>query len=90
MLKHFSNLIKRWKSNEVFFCKGEMGNGFTNHIVNYTECIIIIKNVPCEKCEQCGEVVYSDEVVTRLEKIVNQVKSIVSVVAIFEYDKMVS
>ncbi len=76
---------------KCFFCKGEMINGFTSHVVNYEECIIIIiKNVPCEKCEQCGESFYSDEVATVLEKIVKQVKAIVSDVAVFEYDKMAS
>ncbi len=73
-----------------FFCKGEVVNGFTNHVVNYEKSIIIIKNVPCEKCEQCGESFYSDEVATVLEKIVKQVKAIVSDIAVFEYDKMAS
>ena len=31
----------------------------TTHVVNYKNCIIIIKNVPCEECEQCGEKYYS-------------------------------
>lgn len=75
---------------KCFLCKGEIVNGFTNHVVNYEECIIIIKNVPCEKCEQCGESFYSDEVAKVLEKIVKQVKAIVSDVAVFEYDKMAS
>ena len=27
----------------------------TTHVVNYNNCIIVIKNVPCLECEQCGE-----------------------------------
>ena len=30
---------------------------------------IIVRNVPCHKCSQCGEVSYSGEVVARLEVI---------------------
>ena len=30
--------------------------------VNFNNSVIIIKNVPCEECEQCGEIFYTDEV----------------------------
>ncbi len=42
------------------------------HVVNYKNCIIIIKNVPCEECEQCGEKYYSNEVAKQLETLVNE------------------
>lgn len=45
------------------YCKCKTTIAFlTAHVVNYKNCIIIIKNVPCEECEQCGEKYYSDEV----------------------------
>ena len=34
----------------------------TTHVVNYNGSVIIIKNVPCEECDQCGEIFYTDEV----------------------------
>ena len=34
----------------------------TTHVVNYKDCIIVIKNVPCLECDQCGEKYYTDEV----------------------------
>ena len=73
-----------------FFCKGEMKNGVTNHVVNLDTCIIIIKNVPCNKCAQCGETFYDDKVAMTLERIINDVKLIVSDVAIFEYTTLAS
>lgn len=30
-------------------------NSTTTHVVNYKNCIIVIKNVPCLECDQCGE-----------------------------------
>ena len=33
----------------------------TTHVVNYHGSVIVIKNVPCEECEQCGEKYYTDE-----------------------------
>ncbi|MFR2155542.1 MAG: YgiT-type zinc finger protein [[Eubacterium] siraeum] len=32
-------------------------NSFTTHVVNYSNSVVIIKNVPCEECEQCGEII---------------------------------
>lgn len=57
------------------FCKtGNVINSTTTHVVDYKGCLIIIKNVPCDECVQCGEIFLSDEVVVRLEKIVESAK----------------
>ena len=49
-------------------------NSFTTHVVNYSNSVIIIKNVPCEECEQCGEIFYTDEVAEKLEMLVSMAK----------------
>lgn len=36
-------------------CKGEMKPSTTIHTVQLKNCVVVIKNVPCLKCEQCGE-----------------------------------
>lgn len=59
----------------------------TTHVVNYKNCIIIIKNVPCEECEQCGEKYYSDEVAKRLEFLVNMAKQFMQEISIIDYSK---
>lgn len=52
------------------YCKNSTTvNSTTTHVVNYKNCIIVIKNVPCLECEQCGEKYYTDEVAERLETI---------------------
>ncbi len=71
-----------------FYCKGDMKPSLTSHVVNYKDCIIIIKNVPCEECSQCGEVEYSDEVMERLENIVNNVKKLMQDISIVDYTKI--
>ena len=38
----------------------------TTHIVNYNNCVIIVKNVTCLECEQYGEKYYTEEVAERL------------------------
>ncbi len=59
----------------------------TAHVVNYKNCIIIIKNVPCEECEQYGEKYYSNEVIKQLEPLVNTAKQLIQEIAIINYSK---
>ena len=59
------------------YCKNSTTvNSTTTHVVNYKNCIIVIKNVPCLECDQCGEKYYTDEVAERLELIVDMAKKL--------------
>ena len=58
----------------------------TTHVVNYKNCIIVIKNVPCEECEQCGEKYYNDEVASQLEKIVDTAKILIQEISVIYYN----
>ena len=69
-----------------FYCKGSLKDDTTNHVVNLpNKRIIIVKDVPCEKCTQCGESYYNDDVMSRLEVIVNDLKTALTEVAIINY-----
>lgn len=57
----------------------------TTHVVNYKNCIIIIKNVPCEECEQCGEKFYTDNVARQLDKLVNIAKKLMQEISVIDY-----
>lgn len=57
----------------------------TTHVVNYKTCTIIIKNVPCRECSQCGEKYYTDEVSERLEQLVAAAKKLMQEVAVIDY-----
>ncbi len=63
-------------------------NSTTTHVVNYKNCIIVIKNVPCLECEQCGEKYYTDEVAERLETIVNMAKKLMQEIAVIDYPQV--
>lgn len=67
-------------------CK-RIKNSFTTHVVNYNNSVIIIKNVPCEECEQCGEIFYSDEVAEQLEKLVAAAKGLLQDISVIDYSK---
>jgi len=73
-----------------FFCKGEMVESTTTHVVTMENCIIIVKNVPCTRCAQCGEAFFSDEVAECLEKIVKQFRVVVTEIAVVNYPDKVA
>ena len=42
------------------YCKNDtLVESTTTHVVNYKNCTIIIKNVPCRECSQCGCLLYT-------------------------------
>ena len=58
-----------------FMCKCSVDDGFSNFTTDLGDCIVIVKNVPSRICGQCGEISYSDQVATRLEKIIDTVRN---------------
>lgn len=68
-----------------FMCKGEIISSTTTFMVDLGNCIIIVKNVPCSQCSQCGEITYSNEVAKRLEKIVDTLKNTVTEISVIDY-----
>ena len=68
------------------FCKNKTyTESTTTHVVNYKDCIIIIRNVPCLECEQCGEKYYTDEVAEKIERIVETAKKLMQEISVVDY-----
>lgn len=59
----------------------------TAFTVEYNDCIIVVKNVPCLECPVCGEVTFSDEVSTKLEMIVSAAKKLMQEISVIDYTK---
>ena len=71
------------------FCKCDtVKKSTTTHVVDYKGCVIVIKNVPCEECEQCGEKFYTDEVAERLEVMVDAAKKLMQEISIIDFNKV--
>jgi len=71
------------------FCKGDQTiNTTTSHVVTYKDCVIVIRNVPCEECTQCGEKFYSNDVALRLDDIVAQARQLMQEVSVMDYCKV--
>lgn len=71
------------------FCKkGAMEPATTTYMVDLKECIVIIRNVPCEECPLCGEKVFADSVMRKLEDIIEKVRSVATEVFVTDYAKV--
>ncbi|MGO1372176.1 MAG: type II toxin-antitoxin system MqsA family antitoxin [Senegalia sp. (in: firmicutes)] len=71
-------------------CKANLTKGRINHIVDLKEGIIIIKNVPANICEQCGEYYLDTKTALELETMVDEINKIKPEVFIVNYNKMVA
>ncbi len=68
------------------YCKGgDLIESTTTHVVDFKTHLIIVRNVPCMECDQCGEKYFTDAVAERLEKIVNEAKKFMQEVSIIDY-----
>lgn len=55
--------------DKCLFCKGNIENSVTNYMLDLNGHFVILKNVPCHKCLQCGEVSFSYQTMKVLEQI---------------------
>lgn len=69
-------------------CGGAVEKGYTTDVTDLGNCLVIIRNVPCYKCQECNEVIYTADVVQRLENIVEMAKKFMQEVSIIDYAKV--
>ncbi len=70
-----------------FSCKDSLQESTTTYMTEYNGCYIIIKNVPCRKCTQCGEEYLNGITLQKIESIIARLKDLLTEVAIVDYNK---
>ena len=75
---------------DCVLCKAKLKKGSVNHIVDLGQGIIIIKDVPANICEQCGEYYLDTSTALKLESIVDEIKKNKAEVFIVNYSEMVA
>lgn len=60
---------------KCFFCKGDMTSSTTTYMTELENRIVIIKNVPCIKCSQCGEVSFTGATMEIIDGILDKCES---------------
>ncbi len=66
-------------------CGGRFIETTRAHVVDMKRYIIIIRNVPCLECVQCGDAVYTDAVAARLDEIVRSMQNFMGEIAVVDY-----
>lgn len=66
-------------------CGAAAETGLTTSVTDLGKCLIIVRNVPCYKCSECNEIIYTGDVVQRLEKIIETAKKLMQEVSIIDY-----
>lgn len=64
------------------YCGGTLQETVTDYVEKIDNYVVIIKNVPCEKCTQCGEEYFSGCVAEKIESILNSIQKISSEITV--------
>ena len=75
---------------KCFMCKGETSKKLVNYLVDIDNNIIIIKEVPANVCNQCGERYFDNDVMKNLEKIIDEVKKVSMEISIVNYREKIA
>lgn len=68
-------------------CGAAAEKGLTTSVTDLGTCLVIVRNVPCYKCSECNEIIYTADVVQRLEAILAAAKASVQEISIVDYAK---
>ena len=72
---------------KCFLCKGDTVKSTTTYMTAYKNCYIIIKNVPCQKCSQCGEEFINGSTMQKIESIISKLKSMLPEITVISHNK---
>jgi YgiT-type zinc finger domain-containing protein len=71
-------------------CGAEALYGTATDVTDMENSLVIVRNVPCHKCSECSEIIYTADVVTYLESVTETAKTALNEVAIMDYNSRVA
>lgn len=69
-------------------CGANTEKGFTTNVTDLNNCLVIVRNVPCYKCSECNEIIYTGDVIQQLEGIIDSAKKLMQEISIIDYSKV--
>ena len=70
---------------KCFLCKGDTVKSTTTYMTADKNSYIIIKNVPCQKCSQCGEEFINGSKIQKIESIISKLKSMLPEITVIDF-----
>ena len=68
-------------------CGGDTFESTTTEAIELGFGVLIIRNIPCYKCDECDEIFYTGDVVQKIEEITERVKQFIQEVTVVDYSK---
>ena len=62
----------------------------TTDVTDLKNCLVIVRNVPCYKCSECDEIIYTGDIVRQLEDITETAKKAMNDIAIVDFNNKVA
>ena len=69
-------------------CGSIIEKSVTTSVTDLGDCLVIVRNVPCYKCTECNEILYTGDVVEKLEKIIGIAKKMMQEISVVDYSKV--
>ena len=69
-------------------CGGETVKSVTSEAIEMELGLLVVRNIPCFKCEECGEIFYTGDVAEKIEGLVETVKELMQDVTIIDFAKV--
>lgn len=81
-----SDYKTREKGMKCMSCRADnMRKGKTTYFASFSKGYIIIENVSCLKCSQCGETFFKASVMEKIDNILRSTESLAEKVCILDY-----
>lgn len=66
-------------------CGAKAEKSTTTYVKDLGKCIIIIRNVPCSKCTECNEIIYTGDVLEKIDTIVSRLENQMTEIAVTDF-----
>ena len=66
-------------------CGNEAFKSTTSEAIEMEFGLLVIRNIPCYKCEECDEIFYTGDVAKKIEEITERVKAAMQELTIVDY-----
>lgn len=68
-------------------CGAEAKRGSATSVTDLGDRLIIVRHVPCYKCAECNEIIYTADIVQKLEKIIETAQKMTQEVSIIDFGR---
>ncbi len=69
-------------------CGRDSFESTTTEAIEFGFGVLVIRNIPCYKCEECDEIMYTGDVACKIEEIIESFKNSLQEVTIIDYVKV--